>query len=180
MHSSLPESRKAFIALGSNLGNRRASCMDAAGRLAGLEGMEVVRISSPYETEPVGIASKNLFINAVMEINTDLEPGRLLEVLLEIEQEMGRDRAAGPDRTIDLDILFVEDMIMDRACPGGRLVLPHPRIRERDFVLVPWAELAPELVVEPWGRTVRQMVEDLPAGNSVVRQVSWKAERIMP
>ena len=152
--------------------------MDAAWRLFESRGIEVMRISSPFETEPAGIDSENLFINAVMEIKTDLEPERLLDRLLEIEQKMGRNRAAGPDRTIDLDILFVEDMIMDRACPSGGLILPHPRIRERDFVLVPWAELAPELVVEPWGRTVRQMLEDLLTGHSVLRQVSWEAERI--
>lgn len=178
MPPSPPQPRKAFIALGSNLGNRTANCMDVTRRLSESEGIKVVRISSPYETEPVGIASKKCFINAVMEINTDLEPGRLLDILLEIEQEMGRDRAAGPDRTIDLDILFVEDIIGDLACSSGRLILPHPRIRERDFVLVPWAELAPELVVDPWGRTVRQMVEDLPACHSVLSRVSWEAERI--
>ena len=170
------KSRRSFIGLGSNLGGRRANCLEAVRRLSEREGVRVIGISRAYETEPQGIISKNNFINAVLEISTELGPESLIDLLLNIEAQMGRDRSAGPDRLIDLDILFMEGVIMSPEKNGGKLELPHPRAGKRAFVLIPWAELAPDLLVEPWGKTVRQMLEGLDSMHCVIDSLTWERE----
>jgi 2-amino-4-hydroxy-6-hydroxymethyldihydropteridine diphosphokinase len=133
----------AYIGMGSNLasvaGEPEATLAAAAGRLESLG--RVVRRSSLYSTAPVGLADQPRFLNAVVALETGLEPRRLLEGLLRIEQEFGRDRSSairnGP-RTLDLDILVFGD---ERISEPG-LEIPHPRMLERDFVLVPLIELA--------------------------------------
>ena len=173
--------RRTFIALGSNLGDRIANCLEAVRRISETGDVETIRLSSPYETEPAGIVSDKLFINAVLEVRTSLDPEVLLDLLLKIEQQMGRDRAAGPDRTIDLDILFMEGIITASGhTKAGKVDLPHPGAGERAFVLMPWAELAPDLVIEPWKKTVRQMLGGLPSMHPVLRRVSWEPERTQP
>jgi 2-amino-4-hydroxy-6-hydroxymethyldihydropteridine diphosphokinase len=130
---------KAYIGLGANLGNREES-IRAAAELIGAS-----RISTIRETEPWGYEDQPLFLNAVAELETDLPPLELLDQLLEVERELGRTRGGprfGP-RTIDLDLLVYGDLELDE--PG--LTVPHPRLHERLFVLVPLAELAPELDV---------------------------------
>ncbi len=174
-----PSFRRAFIALGSNLGDKIANCIEAARKISETEGVVCVTLSHPYETAPFQMVSDNVFINAVLEARTNLSPWDLLERLLEIEAGMGRDRTRGPDRTIDLDILFMEGIIIDGKRNGYDLVLPHPRMGQRAFVLMPWAELAPDLVVEPFGKTVMQMLQDLPSSFPVLRRLSWEAERIL-
>jgi len=96
-----------------------------------------------------------------------LEPKKLLSLLLEIESYFGRDRTLGDDRPIDLDILFLDDMVIDER----DLQIPHPRLIQRRFVLLPWAELAPDLVVSPWGKSVCQMLGELPANGPIVRKI---------
>ncbi len=167
-------SRRTFIGLGSNLGTRRANCLEAVRRISRKDGIQVVALSSAYETEPQDIVSENIFINAVLEMRTVLEPGPLLNFLLEIEGQMGRDRNMGPDRTLDLDILFMEGVTVSGSREEGSLVLPHPRAGKRAFVLVPWAELAPDLFVESWGKTVGQMLDGLESLHPVLRKLPWQ------
>jgi 2-amino-4-hydroxy-6-hydroxymethyldihydropteridine diphosphokinase len=130
---------RAFVGLGSNLGDRLANLQEAAALLAGTEGIEVTRFSRVYETSPVGPPQPD-FLNAVAELWTSLSARELLEVCLDIEKRMGRvrDRRWGP-RVIDLDILNYGKEEIDE--PG--LVVPHPRMHERAFVLVPLLELEP-------------------------------------
>ena len=118
--------------------------------------IELVRHSSWYETEPLGIDSVHKFINGVAELRTNLSARALMDQLLLVERALGRDRSLGVDRPIDLDILYMEGTVLGHGtcAPGtsarGTLIIPHPRICERLFVLEPWAELAPDLVLPLW------------------------------
>ena len=140
---------RVFLALGSNLGDRRAHLRAA---VAGLP--DVVAVSPAYETDPVGgPGGQGPYLNAVVELDTDLGPRRLLELAHRLEDAAGRVRTErwGP-RTLDVDVLLVGDQVVDEP----DLQLPHPRMWERDFVLVPLRDLAPDLVAEPpVGRGVR-------------------------
>jgi 2-amino-4-hydroxy-6-hydroxymethyldihydropteridine diphosphokinase len=130
---------RAYVGLGSNLGDRERSIRRAAELIGAL------RLSTIRETEPWGIEDQPLFLNAVAEMETDLPPRRLLDHLLEVERTLGRTRDGarfGP-RTIDLDLLLYGSETV--AEPG--LTVPHPRLHERRFVLEPLAELEPGLVV---------------------------------
>jgi 2-amino-4-hydroxy-6-hydroxymethyldihydropteridine diphosphokinase len=133
--------RPIAVALGSNLGDRRAHLDYAIARLRTF--LRALRVSSFHETTPVGVASQPLFLNGAA-VGLSAEPAfRLLERLLEIERERGRERPfPGAPRTLDLDLILCGDETVSR--PG--LDVPHPRFRERAFVLAPLAEIAPELV----------------------------------
>jgi 2-amino-4-hydroxy-6-hydroxymethyldihydropteridine diphosphokinase len=152
---------RVFVALGSNLGDRRASLESALVGLAGTPGVRVRRVSSWRETAPVGgPAGQGPFLNGVVELETTLEPRQLLEALFAIERDQGRRREVevrhGP-RTLDLDLLLFGERILDE--PG--LCLPHPRLKERLFVLEPLAELAGELVLPGSRSTVRELAARL-------------------
>ena len=170
--------RIAYIGLGANLGKRRETCLAALALLDGEPSCRVMRRSGWHETEPVGMESSNLFINAVAELRTSLPADDLMALLLKIEKQLGRRRSHGvTDRTVDLDLLYVQGVVtgypdgfMCMASQGvasGRpdknkgLVVPHPAIPQRRFVLEPWAELVPDLVVEPWGKSVKDMLSAL-------------------
>jgi 2-amino-4-hydroxy-6-hydroxymethyldihydropteridine diphosphokinase len=131
---------KAYIGIGSNVGDRRASCIEAVGLLR-QAGQTILKQSSLYETEPWGMKDQPRFINMAIEIQTDLPPTELLSLLKKIEIEMGRVHTGrwGP-RVIDLDILLYEDLVIT----GSELQIPHPVMHERAFVLKPLAEIAPE------------------------------------
>ena len=132
----------AYLALGSNLGDKEANLRRAL-ELLQQRGVEVVKTSSFICTEPYGVTDQPQFLNGVCEVRTSLEPLELLQTLLEIEQEMGRVRLRHwVERNIDLDLLLYEDVVMDTP----ELILPHPDMQNRDFVLLPLAEIAPELV----------------------------------
>lgn len=139
----------AYLALGSNLGDRLATLQRAVDLLGDRPGVEVVRSSRVYETEPVG-PPQPAFLNAVIEVRTELEPIGLLEACQSVEAELGRVRGErwGP-RTLDVDVLTYEDRIVDE--PG--LVVPHPRMHERGFVLVPLRELVTDPIL-PGGRSL--------------------------
>lgn len=139
--------KEAYVALGANLGDREASLREALHRMAGLPGVRVQRISAVYETEPVGFTDQPAFLNMAAALAADIPPDELLGCLLKIEQEMGRVRTVrwGP-RTIDLDLLLYGDVVMDTEY----LTLPHPRMDERAFVLVPLRDVWPEDRVFPW------------------------------
>ena len=132
----------AYVALGSNLGDKEANLRKAL-ELLEERGVEVVKTSSFICTEPYGVTDQPQFLNGVCEVRTSLVPLALLHTLLEIEQEMGRVRLRHwGERNIDLDLLLYEDVVMDTP----ELKLPHPDMQNRDFVLLPLAEIAPELV----------------------------------
>jgi len=137
----------AYVALGANLGERESSLEEAVRRLRAVPGIVVERISSVYETAPVGYADQPSFLNMALSLTTELPPVGLLRRLLAIEQEMGRVREFrnGP-RNIDLDLLVYGDASMDTP----ELTLPHPRMGERAFVLVPLKEVWPDAVPFPW------------------------------
>ncbi|MEK7448025.1 MAG: 2-amino-4-hydroxy-6-hydroxymethyldihydropteridine diphosphokinase [Planctomycetota bacterium] len=133
---------KAYVGLGSNLKNKTLNLKQAIKNIETLPGIKVIRQSKFYRTVPEGLTAQPDFLNAVIEIKTSLSPTTLLETLLNLETRMGRIRKKhwGP-RTIDLDILFYDHIIMNTK----KLVLPHPRLTERRFVLEPLAEIAPRL-----------------------------------
>jgi 2-amino-4-hydroxy-6-hydroxymethyldihydropteridine diphosphokinase len=142
---------RAYIALGSNLGDREATIRGALAALADLPGVSVVAVSTLIDTEPVGVVDQPRFLNGVAAVETELSAGELLDVLLDVEQRFGRRREGavpqGP-RTLDLDLLLYADAVLDE--PGLRV--PHPRLHEREFVLGPLAELAPGLEVPGKGQ----------------------------
>jgi 2-amino-4-hydroxy-6-hydroxymethyldihydropteridine diphosphokinase len=152
----------AYIGMGANLaGWAGAPQTTLAAAVSRLESFgSVVARSSLYSTEPVGIAEQPRFVNAVVALETDLEPWQLLSELLAIELEYGRDRAAeianGP-RTLDLDILLFGDARINE--PG--LEIPHPRLSQRAFVLIPLCEIAPQATDPRTGKTVTQLLHDL-------------------
>jgi 2-amino-4-hydroxy-6-hydroxymethyldihydropteridine diphosphokinase len=143
MTSSSRVPHHAYIGIGSNLGDRRANVDAAIARIAGLPETRLVRTSSSYETEPLGDAP-TWFVNAVVHVETALAPERLLDELLAIERSMGRTRVAGDrwaSRIVDLDVLLVDDAVIDTPT----LTVPHPEMHARRFVLVPLAEIAPDV-----------------------------------
>ena len=144
---------RVFVGLGSNLGDRELNLRRALVRL---EQLGSVRVSSFRETDPVGVTDQPKFLNAAAELATDLSPRELLKRLLEIERELGRDRATerrwGP-RVIDLDLLLFGEEAIDE--PG--LTVPHPRLADRRFVLEPLCELNEDLAL-PDGTRVRDLL----------------------
>ncbi len=142
-----------FLSLGTNLGDRLANLSHAIAALP--PPVSVLRLSSIYETEPWGYHDQPAFLNQVLEGRTDLSPGALLDHLKQIERKLGRQPTFryGP-RLVDLDILFYGDQVID--LPG--LAVPHPHLAERAFVLVPLAELAPDLRHPMNGMSVQTML----------------------
>lgn len=142
---------RAYVALGSNLGDRERTLLDAVDVLAAEPGIAVVGVSQLRDTEPVGLLDQPRFLNGVAALETDLGARELLDTLLGVEQRFGRRRdgvpAQGP-RTLDLDLLLYGAERLD--VPG--LHVPHPRLHERRFVLEPLAELDPDLEVPGRGR----------------------------
>lgn len=136
--------KQAFVALGSNLGDPAATVCSAFAALAKVDQVRLVRTSSLYRTAPVGFEQQPDFINAVAEIETSLAPHALLAALLALEDRFGRvrDRRWGP-RSLDLDLLLYDGLRLDTP----DLTLPHPRLHLRAFVLMPLAEIAPDLAI---------------------------------
>lgn len=147
----------AYIALGSNLGDKEKNLRRALLLLT-QQGVEVVRVSSFLSTEPYGVTDQPQFLNAVACVRTSLAPLALLDVLLATELAMGRVRLRHwGERNIDLDLLLYEDVVLDTP----RLHLPHPDMQNRDFVLLPLAEIAPELKHPTLQKTIYELKENL-------------------
>jgi 2-amino-4-hydroxy-6-hydroxymethyldihydropteridine diphosphokinase len=147
-----------YLALGTNLANRTENLRAA---IAAMPPSIIVRQTSPiYETPPWGLTDQPAFLNMVLRGETDLEPAVLLQYLKRLETGLGRVPAIrwGP-RLIDMDILFYDDLVLD--VPG--LTLPHPRLHERAFVLIPLADLAPGLVHPALGRTIKDLLAECDA-----------------
>ncbi len=155
---------RVFLGLGSNLGNKTNYICRALDLLVETPGISIESVSSFYETEPVGNENQEWFINLVAEVTTRLEPLELLEKVQEIESLLGRVRVEkwGP-RTIDIDILLYGM----RTVVEDKLVIPHPRLKERAFMLVPLYEVAPYLVL-PSGETLKDLLSMIPKEKKVL------------
>lgn len=140
---------RAYVGLGANLGPREVTLLRAVDLLAAAEGVDVVAVSQLRETDPVGMVDQPSFLNGAVALDTSLSARDLLALLLAVERELGRVRGErwGP-RTVDLDLLVYGDEVVDE--PGLRV--PHPRVGERRFALVPLAELDPDLAIPGLGR----------------------------
>ena len=148
----------AYIALGSNMGDKKGYLDMAVSRLDEEKSCKVIKVSDYIVTEPYGGVEQDDFLNGALELETLLEPEEILELIHGIEQEAGRERKIhwGP-RTLDLDILFYDDRVYDSPC----LTIPHPEIAKRDFVLTPMAQIAGHLRHPINRKTIREMLEDL-------------------
>ena len=148
---------KAFIALGSNLGDKRKNIEIAIEKIKE-KGINILKVSSIIETEPYGYKDQDSFLNAVCLVETSLDPFSLLKVLLNIEEEMGRKRTFkwGP-RNIDLDIIFYDDLVIE----SEELIIPHPDAHNRTFVMGPISEIEPDFVHPVLKRKVIDIYNDL-------------------
>ena len=160
----------AYIGIGSNMGDRQSNCQQAIELLS--EAGRVTGASSLYYTEPVGYKEQEDFINAAAALDTDLTPTALLALCHSIEDRMGRTRTVrwGP-RTIDLDILLFGDKVMNQA----DLIIPHPMMATRKFVLAPLVELAPEVLHPLLQKTVAQLFREIENSHTVVKCKPGKA-----
>ncbi|MCQ2359032.1 MAG: 2-amino-4-hydroxy-6-hydroxymethyldihydropteridine diphosphokinase [Phascolarctobacterium sp.] len=148
---------EAFIALGSNLGNLKEN-LDTAIKNIKEQGIEVLAVSDYISTEPYGVTDQPKFLNAVIKVVTTLEPLALLRTILGIENKMGRVRKRHwGERNIDLDLILYEDVVMDTE----ELKLPHPDMQNRDFVLVPMAQIAPDVVHPVIHKTMAELKNEL-------------------
>ncbi|HEY6293365.1 MAG TPA: 2-amino-4-hydroxy-6-hydroxymethyldihydropteridine diphosphokinase [Terriglobia bacterium] len=157
--------KHVYLSLGSNLGRREANISTALAKLAG-QGVEVVRVSSWYRTEPVGYTAQPWFLNCVVETATGLMPLQLLKRCQAIERELGRKHGTrnGP-RPVDIDILLYDSVMIH----SPELTIPHPRMAERRFVLVPLSEIAPDAEHPVMRQSMSQMLKETPDRSQVVR-----------
>lgn len=156
----------AYLGIGANLGDRAASIQTALQKIGDWPGIEVTRISSLYETAAIGMTDQPDFLNLVAALRTTLPPRALLGAFLHIENQMGRTRTVrwGP-RVIDLDLLLYGEAQV--LLPG--LTVPHPGLRERAFVVVPLAEIAPDLVLPGDGKKVLELADTLRKTGNIQR-----------
>jgi 2-amino-4-hydroxy-6-hydroxymethyldihydropteridine diphosphokinase len=156
-----------YLGLGSNVGDSEALLRSALDELNGAD-LKLLRVSSLYETEPIGLREQRWFLNLVAEFETELFPKQLLHRLQKVERDLGRKRTVrnGP-RTIDIDILLYGNSVVD----SDEVEIPHPRYRERRFTLAPLAELNPELRDPVTRRSVAEMLAELKG--QAVRKRAW-------
>lgn len=153
-----------LLGLGSNIGDRESNIINAIRKLESTGKISIEKVSSLYSTEPVGVQDQPEFLNAVIAIDTNLSPGELLTVCLNVEKTMGRTRNErwGP-RNIDIDILTYRDVVIN----SRKLCLPHPYLHERNFVLIPLNEIAGEIPIYK-GMSSADLLRDNNSGSSVV------------
>ncbi len=175
MSKDEPGSNAAYIALGSNVGQREQTLMSAVRKLDALAGTKIVRLSNIYETEPVGYVEQPAFLNMVAALETALDPYALFAEMCRIEQEAGRVRVErwGP-RTLDLDLLLYNELELN----DPELMIPHPRMQERQFVLVPLLDVWPE-ANSRWHQNLKslQKVEGKD-GIKLWKMIDWHSESV--
>jgi len=152
-----------YLGLGSNLGNRQDNLKEALGFLS--QRMRVEKASSVYDTEPIGNIDQPRFLNMVCQVYTRLAPKELLILAKGIESKLGRVGKSDNPRPIDIDILFYGDQIIETP----ELVIPHPRLAKRAFVLVPLAEIAPTLRHPSSGKTIQEILQRATETQSVFK-----------
>ena len=164
---AIDSTHAAYIGFGSNIGDRLAHIQNAIHALSETEGITIQKISSVYKTDPVGYETQAQFLNGVVAIQTHLPPLSLLHTLKNIETAIGRQHRIrwGP-REIDLDILIYGDLCLQT----GKLVIPHPEMHLRRFVLAPLAEIAPDVVHPVFQETVQTLLEHLEDDKSVLKK----------
>ena len=163
-----PEPVKVYLGLGSNLGDRQGNLLRAVELLS--QWGQIEELSSLYETEPVGYLNQPPFLNAACQLTTTLTAEELLAVAKNIEAALGRIQSfRNAPRPIDIDILFYGEQVIN----SPHLTIPHPRLEERAFVLVPLAEIAPDLVHPVSGLTVQEMMQRLGSLKGVTK---WNQE----
>ena len=153
-----------YLGLGSNLDDRVGYIQQAVCLLGGANNVKIVSTSSFYETEPWHIKTEHWFVNAVIAISTSLYPYQLLNLCNSIESKLGRSRESESgycDRTIDVDILFYDDRIINDCENGKNLTIPHPKIHERAFMLVPMLEIAPCYVHPVFKKTISDLYDEI-------------------
>jgi len=148
----------AYIGIGSNLGTPGRNCIEAIEKISTNDDIKIISKSSFYQTAPIGHIEQGWFVNSVIKVNTQLNPKELLAVLLTIESEMGRIRKEkwGP-RLIDLDLLLYGNLILNQE----GIILPHPEIQKRKFVLVPLNEVAENLIHPIQKKTIKTLLQEL-------------------
>jgi 2-amino-4-hydroxy-6-hydroxymethyldihydropteridine diphosphokinase len=147
---------KVYLGIGTNLGNREKNLEKALSALEKQAG-RIVASSPVYETEPLGFISDKMFLNMVVIIETKFSPDKLLNCIRSIEKGLGRKRETGKyvSRTIDIDLLFYENQIIENT----ELTVPHPRMHERKFVLVPFCDIAPDFIHPVLKRSVKELLD---------------------
>jgi len=156
-----------YICLGSNLGRKKANIRRAVKLLSKNKDIKILKISSLYETEPVGYVRQDWFVNACLKVETDLSPRQLLTVLKDIEKKLKRKKAFlkwGP-RTIDLDILLYDNLRLKTK----DLIIPHPEMHKRAFVLIPLMELEPNLIHPTKRKSILELLANLKRNKKVKR-----------
>jgi 2-amino-4-hydroxy-6-hydroxymethyldihydropteridine diphosphokinase len=157
--------RRAYIGLGGNEGDVSLNLQAAIAEIGELPETRVVRVSSLYRTAPVGLVEQPDFLNGVVAVDTSLEPADLLDRLLAIERSLGRTREVpGGPRTVDLDLLLWGDRVVETPS----LRVPHPRMHERAFVLIPLAEIAPHAVHPVLSKSIRELRDALESTSDVI------------
>ena len=158
---------RVYLSLGSNVGDREDHLRGAITRLESIA--RVISVSSFYETEPMEVTNQPWFLNCAVKVETTKMPKQLMAAILEMEREMGRLRTIkkGP-RTVDIDILLFGDAVVD----SQEVTIPHPAMHERRFVLEPLAEIAPEARHPVFKKTVSEMLDALPGGQTVRKLVT--------
>ena len=155
-----------YLSLGSNLGDRVGYLQQAAGIIGMLEDTKIIATSSFYETEPWQMPTDNWFVNAIVQISTSYTPEKLLKECQRIESKLGRNHSHQDhyeDRTIDIDILFYDDVVMNTE----ELVIPHKYFHKRAFMLVPMLEIAQDFVHPIYKKTVAELYDELENPESV-------------
>lgn len=165
----MTEMHNVYLALGTNLGHREENLRQALQKLSAQ--VKHLVVSRLYETEPAYVQDQPAFLNIAVGGQTELSPQDLLTFLKQIENEIGREKTIryGP-RLIDLDILLYEDVVLDTA----DLQIPHPRMAERGFVLLPLADIAPSIIHPILNKTMLEFVELLPEEDGIIKVVDWQ------
>ncbi len=160
--------KTAYIGIGSNMGDPRSNCLNAVERIGRVNGCRITGLSGLYMTEPVGVEGQDWYVNGVASVDVDMPARSLLECLLAIETEMGRVKNGHwSSRIIDLDILLFSREIIHEKC----LIVPHPLMHQRRFVLAPMADMAPDLIHPSIGKSMIELLQKIPENDQAIKLI---------